>query len=138
MSHDGGTHRITFRVVGKNQSSSGYRLVADQIVFTGLSHYQPTEPDVLPRCLAESFFNPCYPNPFNSVTTLRYGVSRPGHVRLIVYNVLGQRVATLVDSHQEAGIHEVKLNTSELPSGLYFCQLQAKQFQKTEKLLLLK
>jgi hypothetical protein len=138
MSHDGGSHRITFRVVGRNQNSSGYHLVADQLVFTGLSQYQPTDPDVRIRPVVESFFAPCYPNPFNSVTILRYGISGPGHVRLIVYNVLGQRVATLVDGHQEAGIHEVKLNTSELPSGLYFCQLQARQFQKTQKLLLLK
>jgi len=138
ISVDADSHLLAFRVVGRNGSSSGYRLVADQLVFTGLSHYQPTDPDFGRPILAQSFLSPCYPNPFNSVTTIRYGISRPGHVRLIIYNILGQRVATLVDRHQQTGIYELKLNTSQLPSGLYFYQLQAKQFQKTQKLLLLK
>ena len=62
-----------------------------------------------------------YPNPFNPVTTVSYALKEEDQVRLVVYNVLGQRVAVLVDGVQAAGEHTVALDGNRLPSGPYFC-----------------
>jgi hypothetical protein len=60
------------------------------------------------------------------------------HVTLIVFNTLGQQVATLVQGEQEAGYHEVKLDATGLSSGVYFYRLHAGTYVETRKLLLLK
>lgn len=135
---EGGTHLLTLKVVGKHDSSFDYRLVADQLILIGttFSDAEP-EPDGTPIPSA-SFLEPCYPNPFNSTAVFRYGISRSGPVRLIVYNILGQRVMTLVDRPHKAGVYKATLNASYLASGLYFCRLQTGTFHQTRKLLLLK
>jgi hypothetical protein len=78
-----------------------------------------------------------YPNPFNPSTTIRYGLPSRAHVTLSVSNMLGQEVALLVEETEEAGYHEVKFNVPELASGVYFYRLQAGEFVKTRKLVLL-
>ena len=77
-----------------------------------------------------------YPNPFNPSTTIRYGLPHSSFVQLTVYNILGQRVATLVYAGQEAGYHEVQFDGSGLASGVYFYKLQAGTFVEARKLLL--
>jgi hypothetical protein len=79
-----------------------------------------------------------YPNPFNPSTTIRYGLPSRSHVTLTVFNTLGQQVATLVQGEQEAGFHEVQFDASSLASGVYLYRLQAGDFLKTKRLLLLK
>ncbi len=68
---------------------------------------------------------PAYPNPFARTTTIRYALPEPGPVRLEVYDVLGRRVATLVDQRQPAGTHAVRFDAAGLPSGTYLYRLQA-------------
>ena len=88
-----------------------------------------------------------YPNPFNPVTRIQYSVSsnqiQPIHTTLRIYNVLGQLVKTLVNEPQEAGTYEViwdgrDENGNEVASGIYFYRLQAEDFTKAKKMLLLK
>jgi hypothetical protein len=79
-----------------------------------------------------------YPNPFNATTTLRYAVPSSGLVRLTIYNILGQKVATLVDGHQDVGYHSVNWNGANLSSGVYIYQLQVNGHTLTHKMLLLK
>ena len=79
-----------------------------------------------------------YPNPFNPSTTIKYALPQASHVSLSVFNILGQRVASLVDGRQEAGYHEVNFNASSLTSGVYFYRLQAGNFVQTKKLILMK
>lgn len=64
-----------------------------------------------------------YPNPFNPATTISYQLSSPGRVRLVVYNLLGQEVARLVDAEREAGFHQELLDGSSLASGLYIYRI---------------
>jgi hypothetical protein len=79
-----------------------------------------------------------YPNPFNPSTTIRYELARSGNVKLEVYNTMGQSIALLVNSRQEAGYHEVTFDGSRSSSGLYFYRMQAGQYVATKKMLLLK
>jgi len=79
-----------------------------------------------------------YPNPFNPTTTIKYELIRSGPVRLIVYNVLGQRVSVLVNARQSAGSHQVTFNAMQLTSGVYFYRLQTSDRVLVKKMLLMK
>ncbi len=79
-----------------------------------------------------------YPNPFNPTTEIRYALPRDSYVRIEVYNLTGQRVATLIDENQRAGYKSVQWNVGRLASGIYFYRIQAGDFVKTRKMVLLK
>ena len=79
-----------------------------------------------------------YPNPFNPSTLIRYHLAKAGKVTLTVYNSLGQKVKTLVNEIENAGLHEVKFDGSQLPSGIYFCSLKQAQRESKIKMILLK
>jgi len=83
-----------------------------------------------------------YPNPFNPETTILYKLATEGEVNLSIYNQLGQKVAVPVSEEQDAGVHEVHFNASNLVSGVYFCELQiyssVGDFTHTKKLMLVK
>jgi pectin methylesterase-like acyl-CoA thioesterase len=79
-----------------------------------------------------------YPNPFNPVTTIRYGLPTMAQVKIEVFNVLGQRLITLIDDQQTAGYHEVRLEASSLGSGVYFYRFTAEKYCQTKKLIIMK
>ena len=86
-----------------------------------------------------------YPNPFNPTTTIRYGLKGSSKVRLQVYNLLGQLVATLVDGVQPGGEQEIRWNGASAASGVYFYRLEARSidhpqtiFTSARKMLLVK
>ncbi|MBI5473109.1 MAG: T9SS type A sorting domain-containing protein [Ignavibacteriae bacterium] len=79
-----------------------------------------------------------YPNPFNPTTVIKYALPKATHVTIGVYNILGQRVATLVDEQKDAGFHQVTLNGSSLASGVYIYRMSADKFETVKKLMLVK
>jgi photosystem II stability/assembly factor-like uncharacterized protein len=79
-----------------------------------------------------------YPNPFNPTTTINYSVSKPGYVKIKVYDLLGRIVATLVNENKPIGNYSVQLNAAKLVSGIYFYRMESGSFSHTKKLLLLK
>jgi hypothetical protein len=79
-----------------------------------------------------------FPNPFNPITTIQYGIARKQHVTLKIYGVLGKEVATLVNAEKPSGNYSVNFDGSRLPSGVYFYRLTAGVFTATKKLILLK
>lgn len=79
-----------------------------------------------------------YPNPFNPTTSIRYQVASIKHVKLVVFNILGKEVMTLVNEKQNPGTYEVMFEGNNLASGIYFYQLNTDNFIETKKLILLK
>jgi hypothetical protein len=79
-----------------------------------------------------------YPNPFNPSTTIDYALPRDSHVRMTVYNAMGQQVTELVDDRQAAGRYTVQWNAAGMSSGVYFYRIEAGEFRDTGKMLLMK
>lgn len=79
-----------------------------------------------------------YPNPFNPVTSIRYEVPQQTHVNLAVYNLLGEKVAQLVDDVRGAGRYTVHFNAADLPSGVYFYRIEAAGNIQTKRMMYLK
>jgi hypothetical protein len=78
------------------------------------------------------------PNPANPITTISYSIKNPSNVRLSIYSINGQKVATLVDGPMSAGAHSVAFNGLKYASGVYFFRFESIGFVKTGKMLLLK
>lgn len=79
-----------------------------------------------------------FPNPFNPSSRIRYGIPREARVTLTLLDILGRTVRTLVHAVQQAGYHEVTLDVSELPTGVYFYHLQTETGSLTRKLVVLR
>ncbi|MBC8215012.1 MAG: T9SS type A sorting domain-containing protein, partial [Candidatus Marinimicrobia bacterium] len=84
-----------------------------------------------------------YPNPFNPVTTIQYNLPDDAHVSMVVYDIMGRQVRTLVNDVQSAGYRTVKWNaTNEMgqpvSAGMYFYVLKADDFTQIRKMVLLK
>jgi len=79
-----------------------------------------------------------YPNPFNPTTNIRFSMPQSGIVKLVVYNLLGQVVANLVNGYREAGTYNVNWDASRLTSGVYIYRIESNSFNLTKKMTLLK
>jgi hypothetical protein len=79
-----------------------------------------------------------YPNPFNPTTTIRFSLPQSGNVKLVVFNLLGQVVANLVNGYKEAGTYNINWNASKLSSGIYIYRIESNSFSVTKKMTLLK
>tara|TARA_R110000868_G_scaffold306734_4_gene568151 strand:- start:12977 stop:15076 length:2100 start_codon:yes stop_codon:yes gene_type:complete len=79
-----------------------------------------------------------YPNPFNPSTTINYSVKNSGAVNISVYNLMGQKVAELVNETKSAGSYNVTWNASEVSSGMYYYRLEAGGQSLTRKMTLIK
>jgi len=90
---------------------------------------------VLPKSL---FLFSNYPNPFNSSTQIRYFLPKGSSVRLTIYNILGQKVATLLDDFQKAGYKSLSWQPKGLPSGVYFCRIRTQGEEATKRMILLR
>ncbi len=79
-----------------------------------------------------------YPNPFNPETQIRFGLPEDSKVTIEVFNLQGQKVATLADGYYEAGYHSVTFSGANYPSGVYFYRTVAGNFQDIKRMLLIK
>jgi hypothetical protein len=79
-----------------------------------------------------------FPNPFNPSTKIKFNIPVSEIVTIDVYNTLGQKILTLLNSKINAGSHTVEFNVDNLPSGVYFYRLQAGDYLDVKKMILLK
>jgi len=84
------------------------------------------------------FLGQNYPNPFNPATVIKFGVPVSGEVKLVVYDILGREVSTLMNEHKHPGTYEVNFDASHLSSGVYFYSIQTDNFRETKRMLLVK
>ncbi len=90
-----------------------------------------------------NMLHPNYPNPFNPETTIAYEIGTPGHVRLLIFDMLGRQVAELVNDRQKPGQYMIRWNGRDregrsVTSGMYIVVLESGSFRKTGKLLLVR
>jgi hypothetical protein len=79
-----------------------------------------------------------YPNPFNPSTKIAFTIPKAGHVSLVVYDVLGKEITTLIDSELSAGSHSVVFDGRKLASGMYVYRIRAGSFAQEKTMQLLK
>jgi hypothetical protein len=79
-----------------------------------------------------------YPNPFNPMTMINYQLPITSEVEISIYNLLGQKVATLVNEQQRAGYHQVEWDASRYSSGIYYYRIEAGKYQDVKKMIFLK
>lgn len=116
-------------------SSNVYPVKSDTVIVNPVY----VQEDVLDGSLPQMFgLSQNYPNPFNPITEFKYALPKDCHVRLEIHNILGQRVATLVNGKQKVGYKAARWDASPFASGIYFYRLQAGDFTQTRKMILLK
>jgi hypothetical protein len=111
--------------------------------YDGISYIcTPSQSEI---CCPESIDNPPqfilkqnYPNPFNSSTSIEYSLSIPAHVTLSVFNIRGQKIATLIDEKMSVGNHRTIWNAKDAPSGMYFLRIQTGKNSEMKKMLLVR
>ncbi len=79
-----------------------------------------------------------YPNPFNARTTIGYGLPTASHISLTIYDILGQKITTLVDAYQPAGEYQINWDAASQSSGIYFYRLDVGGMVETKRMSLLK
>lgn len=112
-----------------NETASAFRVDVDPEI--GIEPYDNN----IPR---EYLLAQNYPNPFNGSTSIRFNLAEPADVTIEIYNLLGQKVETLVHGSRPAGSHICNWNASRYPSGMYVYRLQCDGYAETGKMLLLK
>ena len=126
-----------YSYIDKSVTSGNYEYRLKQIDFGGRYEYSKVvEVSILKP---EQFsLDQNYPNPFNPSTKINFTTEQSGNVSLIIYNVLGQQIRTLVNGFMEAGQHSIEFNAGGLQSGLYFYKLESSGLNQVKKMTLLK
>jgi hypothetical protein len=117
-------------------TTSDHYPVWTRFKFNILSSVNETQPNIP----GKTYLSQNYPNPFNPTTNIQFTLNVGQAVTLEIYNLLGQRVAALIDhKHMSSGEHTVTFNASGLPSGIYFYRLELASGENlTKKMTLMK
>ena len=136
---------LRFEVIGSLKRSFVVQVEAVDLFdldlhWNGAENLTDLEIKVVPRVYA---LEPNFPNPFNSVTRVSYQLPEAGEVGLSIYNMVGQRVRTLVKARQEAGYYQVVWDGRDVEgrvvgSGVYLVRIESGEFTKVRKMALLK
>jgi hypothetical protein len=86
----------------------------------------------------EFYLRQNYPNPFNPLTMIEYGLPHSAHVELTVFDVLGREVTVLQSGVQQPGVYRAALDAAQWSSGVYYCRLKAGEFERVQKMLLMR
>lgn len=146
VAYDAGTYKtigVSFEFGGLDDGvDTKDELMAAYLDFFGIDYYQVDTGDEIIAPLATDLLQN-YPNPFNPSTTVHYSLKNPEQVNIEIFNIRGQRVATLVDQYQDYGEYSVTWygkdnNDRDVSSGVYFIKMKAGRYTSTKKMLLMK
>lgn len=118
-------------VLATNNGIGAYQITIDTTTFVENENLNPKE----------FFLTQNFPNPFNSLTKIRFGIPVREHVNISIFDCLGRKITELVNETKEAGMYEIEINSHVLnytSSGIYFYSLKTQTKQITKKLVLLK
>jgi hypothetical protein len=115
----------------------------DEIDLVDIEMDTSVEPEQEPGPVDRFQLSQNYPNPFNPTTVIEYHLNRSAHAVIVIYNVLGEKITTLVDRHQSSGLKRIVWAGTDdhgqpVASGIYFCTLKVAKFTQTRKIILLK
>ncbi len=131
------TEPKSYSFIDTKLDAGSYTYRLKQIDFDGSYEYS-NEINVEVELPLEYILEQNYPNPFNPSTTINYSIPEDGFVKLAVYNLLGEEVATLVNSFQKADRYNISFNASDLSSGVYVYKIESTNFSASRKLVLMK
>lgn len=127
----------SYTFIDDNVSSEKYSYRLKQIDNDGQFEYSsPVQIDL--GSLSTFWLNQNYPNPFNPSTTIQFSLPAALNVKIIIFNLLGQEIQTLVNETKEAGIHEIIFDAQNLNSGVYLYKIEAGSYIQTRKMTLIK
>jgi hypothetical protein len=131
------TEANSYKFIDNSISSKKYYYRLNQIDFDGTCEYSNVvEVDI--NTVTDFSLNQNYPNPFNPSTKISFSLPQTANVKLSVFNLLGEKVAELVNEVKSSGFYEVDFSGSNLTSGMYLYRLEAGDFVSTRKMTLIK
>jgi hypothetical protein len=135
--HGTTTEPNSYSFTDKNISTGIYLYRLKQIDYNGSFEYS-LEVKVEVGAPQEFSLEQNYPNPFNPSTKIQYSVPQTSQVQIKVFDVIGNEIETLVNEEKPLGTYEITWYAENLPSGVYFYQLKAREFIQTKKMILIK
>jgi hypothetical protein len=124
---------------GIHINNAGHKVLYERVIAAGVwARVLAVDDQPRPALPVQYTLEQNYPNPFNPSTTIQFALPQQHEVRLTVYNMLGQEVATLVNGVMEAGVHTMKFDASRLASGVYLYRIQSGSYTMTRSMLLIK
>ena len=121
------------RMLFAHTTSRGFRIDSLGVVFRGVTEVDPGMSIPAATSLEQN-----YPNPFNPSTVISFALASGSHVELAVFNILGERIATLIDGPLAPGHHSARFSPAQLSGGVYFYVLRAGDFQETRRMAYVK
>jgi hypothetical protein len=134
----GGFGTSSVLAFGTSESSSVYVGTSDGSIYrkiTGDGVTSVGNEEDIPK---EFRLDQNYPNPFNPITTIQFAVPKAGEYKVVVYNILGEQVAELLNTQLQPGVHKVEFGGNNLASGIYIYQLIGNEVNFTKKMILMK
>jgi len=135
--HGTTTETNDYSFVDGNVQPGSYSYRLKQIDFDGTFEYSPVVEVVISSPI-DFELSQNYPNPFNPITNIDFRIAKSGFVSLKIYDMLGNKISTLVSKEMNAGEYEIEFDGSNLPSGTYFYRLEVENYTGTKKMVLLR
>ncbi|RQW01861.1 T9SS C-terminal target domain-containing protein, partial [candidate division KSB1 bacterium] len=135
------TYRLDITAI--NGDDEGLMQIAELQLFGELGDkvevaYPPTSVDSKTTTITDFALWQNYPNPFNPTTTIEFALPKADKVKLTIYDILGRKIATLLDERMEAGVHTVTFDAGKFSSGVYIYSLKASDRTMHKKMMLIK
>jgi hypothetical protein len=131
-------------IVGRGTDELNSVTIAKENVQKAIDEYQSNfssmtyTPPTATNPITNYVLHQNYPNPFNPTTTIRYELPQDGIVKIEVFDILGQKIRTLLNEHKKADRYELEFNGANLSSGVYLYSIRVNDFIETKKMVLIK